>query len=106
MTPTPKRPKPTRVSGKTLSSLRGRLALSIDDFADAIGVHASSVYRWEAEAWPQLRRGTVELIKALAKVKAANLLILGQRIAAACAKGHRLEASQLLLTAATVKENP
>jgi DNA-binding transcriptional regulator YiaG len=103
-TPTPRKPKGARVSGKTVSRVREQLGLSIGDFADALGVHLSTIYRWEASAKAVVRAATVQLVFALNKRSSEDLRLLGNAIARACQAKDKLEASRLLLNTAAATE--
>lgn len=101
MTPTPKKPKAPRVSRKLVAGVRLKLGLTIEDFADALGVHPSTVYRWEASTKSTIRASVARLITALDSRPNEDLAALGAEIKAACHVGNKLKAARLLLDTAS-----
>lgn len=97
-----------------------RAALGLDHFAFAaiLGVHASSIYRWESassrvvrakkRSVPGIQRLQSDLLDGLARVLKANPEIgpdLGKRITKALLAGGSLAGLRVVLDAIT-KENP
>ena len=39
-----------KLTGPSITSLRGSLNLSVQDFSKLLGVHPATVYRWEGQA--------------------------------------------------------
>mgnify|MGYP001561541340 CR=1 FL=1 len=101
MTITPKKPKAPRISGKLVVAVRLKMGLTIEDFADTLGVHPSTVYRWEAATRSTTKAAIVRLISALGQCSDDYLAALGGDIQAACHAGNKLKAARLLLDGAS-----
>jgi len=55
-----------RLTGKSVARLRGKLGMSVPEFAELLGVSPASVYRWESTAGPlRLHARNHELLAAL-----------------------------------------
>lgn len=84
-----------RITGRAITRLREALELDIPTFADAFGVHASSVYRWEAATSPALRGHTRREILALTAVDDPRAVGAAIRLASN-AGGRRLVVMQVV----------
>lgn len=72
------------LSGPAIQAVREQLGLTVELFAAALGVHKSSVYRWEAarRRRPHLRRQVRQVLQALIARDAAVLRDLGAQVRA------------------------
>lgn len=72
------------LSGPAIQAVREQLGLTVELFAAALGVHKSSVYRWEAarRRRPHLRRQVRQVLQALIARDAAVLRDLGAQVCA------------------------
>jgi len=62
------------VTGAEIRRIREALGLDHYVFAKFLCVHASSVFRWEMQAWPVLNGYTPEILAKLAAVKPTKKL--------------------------------
>lgn len=69
-------------SGSAIQAAREKLGLTVEQLAAALGVHKSSVYRWEAARRPHLRRQVQQMIQALVVCDAGTLRSLGAQVRA------------------------
>lgn len=72
------------LSGPAIQAVREQLGLTVELFAAALGVHKSSVYRWEAarRRRPHLRPQVRQVLQALVALDAAALRSLGVQVRA------------------------
>ena len=72
------------LSGPAIQAVREQLGLTVETFATALGVHKSSVYRWEAarRRRPHLRRQVRQVLEALTNCDAVALRSLGAQVKA------------------------
>lgn len=100
---TPKVPRPTnprRVNGRTVQRVRSRMYLNVQEFAVAIGVHQSSVYRWEVQAAAARVRPTQAAIVAkLHDLSLDQLKALGDDVRRECAAGRQSHVMHIVLAA-------
>jgi transcriptional regulator with XRE-family HTH domain len=70
------------LSGPAIQTVREQLGLSVEQFAAALGVHKSSVYRWEAtrRRRPHLRPQVQQVLQALVTCDVPALRSLGAQI--------------------------
>jgi hypothetical protein len=93
--------KRARITGKQIAGLRARMYLNVQEFAGALGVHASSVYRWEATARPALRPSMQAIIERLLKLDDDHLKLAGEaiKLALAAEQTDQLQVMQRTLAA-------
>ena len=72
------------LTGPAIQTVREQLGLTVEQLAAALGVHKSSVYRWEAtrRRRPHLRPQVQQMIGVLVGLDAAALRSLGAQIRA------------------------
>lgn len=98
----PRGPKsPKRVNGLTTLRVRSRLYLNVQQFSTALGLHPSTVYRWEVQAAAaHVRPQPAAIIAKLHDLDDDALKALGVAVRAAIDAGQAMRATQLLLNAA------